>query len=712
MNQKTSVYKHTGPIKNWHEGLMLGNGNFGALIYGQNNIILSLDLISLWDNRLTEEMKEKGFNYQNMIETMKNDWDEYLRLFDNCYNHPYPTKINAGSIILDAAVSKKTVFKIDIRKAEFEIQLDDNLINGFLSAKKDILFVNSRKKLGFSFKMPEYLYDGNNGLGYEKEEEFSDHDFRYIIQKTKCNYSYCNLVKEVKAENGYRYLITTFKIYEENEIQKHKEILNRIDEASYLEEHHSYWKKYYKQSEVITGDNRFDKLYNFCRYFFACNSNRSYPMSLEGIWTRNDGNLPPWKGDYHLDINLQMSYESYMKTGNFDEGRVLVDYLWENRNKFKKLAHTFAHSDGYFIPGVMTQDCQPLGGWPMYALNPCMGIWISTAFDNYYRYSGKLSFLKNRAFPFFKNLELCIYSLLSKDSDGYLKFEFSSSPEINNCDKSSVFDSQSNFELAMLHYLYRTLIEYCDLLGIDSSDYKQKQSMLRDYVKNKDGEMMITKGLEYDVSHRHFSHLLMHKNLENIDPYNGQKQIEKDLNRLERFGHDEWVGFSFIEASSLASYICKGEEAYKYLYAFMDGFVNKNGFHMNMDFKHKGYSKIQSYAFTLEANMGYIRALTDMMLRTSKGILTIFPGIPANFRENGCSFKNLRTYNNNKVSARYINKQLSFEIKLAKPETIRIYNNLGNNPSFLVDGEQLFTNSKVGEILSIDAQKRIEFVGE
>ena len=131
-----------------------------------------------------------------------------------------------------------------------------------------------------------------------------------------------------------------------------------------------------------------------------------------------------------------------------------------------------------------------------------------------------------------------------------------------------------------------------------------------------------------------------------------------------------------------------------------------------MDFKNKGYSKIYSYAFTLEANMGYIRALTDMMLRTSKGILTIFPGIPTNFRENGCSFKNLRTYNNNKVSARYINKQLSFEIKLAKPETIRIYNNLGNNPSFLVDGEQVFTNSKVGEILSINAQKRIEFVGE
>lgn len=712
MNQKTAVYKHVGPIKDWHQGLMIGNGNFGALIYGHENIILSLDLISLWDNRLTKEMKEKGFNYQNMIETLKNDWSEYLRLFDNCYNHPYPTKINAGSIVLDSLVSKNTIFKIDIRKAEFEIQLDDNLISGFLSANKNILFVNSRKKLGFSFKMPEYLYKENEGLGYEKAQEFCEGNFRYLIQKTRCDYSYCNLVKEIKTNEGFLYLISSFRIDNDNEIENQKSILNQIDVSSWLQEHISYWKKYYKQSEVITGDNRFDKLYNFCRYFFACNSNGNYPMSLEGVWTRNDGNLPPWKGDYHLDINLQMSYESYMKTGNFTEGRILVDYLWNNRNKFKKLAHKFAHSEGYFIPGVMTQDCQPLGGWPMYALNPCQGIWISTAFDNYYRYSGKLTFLKNRAFPFLRNLEICMYSLLCKDSEGYLKFEFSSSPEINDCKKSSVFNSQSNFELSMLHYLYRTLIEYCDILGLDSSEYKQKQLMLRNYIKNENGEMMINKDLNYAVSHRHFSHLLMHKNLENIDPYTQYNQIEKDLNRLERFGHDEWAGFSFVEASSLASYICKGEEAYKYLYAFMDGFVNKNGFHMNMDINHKGYSKIVSYAFTLEANMGYVRAMTDMMLRTTRGIITIFPGIPEVFKQNNCSFKNLRSFNNNKVSARYIGKQLSFEIKLAKPETIKIYNNIGDDVSFLVDGKQVFIKSKLGEIISINAQKKIEYVGE
>ena len=707
MNQKTSVYKHTGPIKNWHEGLMLGNGNFGALIYGEQNLVLSLDLISLWDNRLTEEMKEKGFNYQNMVECINNDWDEYLRLFDNCYNHPYPTKINAGSIVIDTPISKKTVFKIDIKKAQFEVQFDDNLISGFLDANHDILFINSQKKLVFSIKLPDYLYRETDGLGYDKPEEKREGEFSSITQQTKCDYSYSVLVKETKTENGFLYLVTSFK---GDDLKLHKELLSNIDMLSCLQEHLKYWTKYYRQSEVVTGDNRLDKLYNFSRYFFACNSKGDYPMALEGVWTRNDGNLPPWKGDYHLDINLQMSYESYMKTGNFEEGKVLVDYLWDCRNKFKKLARTFAHSDGYFIPGVMTQDCIPLGGWPMYAINPCQGIWISTAFDNYYRYTGKLSFLKNRAYPFLRNLEICIFSLLHKDDEGYLKFDFSASPEINNCAPSAIFKTQTNFELSMLHFLYRTLIEYCEILGLDSSEYKQKQSMLRDYVRNENGEMMISKDMDYSFSHRHFSHLLMHKNLENIDPYSDKEQIRKDLDRLEKFGHDEWVAFSFTEASSLASYICDGELAYQNLYAFMDAFVNKNGFNMNMDLKNKGYSKIYSYAFTLEANLGYVRAMTDMMLRTTRGIITIFPGIPEIFRKDGCYFKNLRSFNNHKVSGRYENGKMNFEIKLSKPETIKLFNNIGNEIMLLVDGKQRLIKSKLGEIINVDAQKLISFV--
>ena len=696
-------------IPNWHEGLMLGNGHLGALIYGKDQIVVSLDRVDLWDNRLPHELKEKGFNYQNMIKTMNDDWDEYLRLFDNCYNHSYPTKINAGSIIFNSRVSKETKWELDIKNPSFKI---DNSFDGYLDANKDVLVICHPKDASFSFAMPEYLssQDENKGLGYPKHKEIRDGDYRYIIQDTLCDYQY-GVMTYSYLENDRRILLVT--VFKNNDIESAKKLLSEYREnlSNNKDVHIKYWKKYYGTSTVYTSDKDLNRTYNFGRYFFACNSQKDYPMSLEGIWTRNDGQLPPWKGDYHMDINLQMSYESYMKTGNFKEGKVLVDYLWSNRNKFKKLAKSFCRADGYFIPGVMSQDCTPLGGWPMYALNPCNSIWISSAFDNYYRYTGNKAFLKNRAFPFFQNIEKCISSLLIKNENGKLQLEFSASPEINDCDKSAILKHQSNYELAMLHYLYRILIEYTHVLGLDDSYYKKQQSMLADYYRNENGEMMISQNLEYGVSHRHFSHILMHKNLENVLPYNNQEQILKDYRHLIKYGTSEWVGFSFTEASSLASYVNLGEDAYKYLYAFSDAFINKNCFHMNMDYKHKDYSTIQSYAFTLEANIGFVRAVTDMMLKTADGIITIFPAIPEKLMQKGLYFKKLRSYGNHKISASIKNKQLSFHIDLAKADTIKLYNNIGEKFVLVIDGNKKEYCAPLHTIIEIPANKKIVYEG-
>ncbi len=32
------------------------------------------------------------------------------------------------------------------------------------------------------------------------------------------------------------------------------------------------------------------------------------PITLQGPWTADDMKIPPWKGDYHHDLNTQLSY--------------------------------------------------------------------------------------------------------------------------------------------------------------------------------------------------------------------------------------------------------------------------------------------------------------------------------------------------------------------------------------------------------------------
>jgi alpha-L-fucosidase 2 len=562
--------------------------------------------------------------------------------------------------------------------------------------------------------MPDCFYRKEKGLDYPKPTIIHEDDFSSVVQKTKSGFTYFILVYRVSDTSNSLYVT----------VRKTKNIAKDFEEAKSclinyhkkVNENHSkhlkYWHSFYRRSSVITGEEKIDRLYNFGRYFLSCNSKGKYPMSLEGVWTRNDGNLPPWKGDYHLDINLRMSYESYMKTGDFKEGKVLVDYLLRNKNKFKKLAKDFCKTDGYYIPGVMSQNCTPLGGWPMYAMNPCNAIWILSAFDNYYRYTGNKSFLEKKAYPFIIQVEKCLSSLMKINRKSKIQFEFSASPEINDCNKNAIFKKQTNFEISMLHYLYRLLIDYSELLNLDPTYFRNQLSSVANYKIGNDGEIIIGDDLTYSESHRHFSHILCHKNLENFTPYKDSKQILIDYKRLEKYGTSEWVGFSFTEAASIASYIELGEEAYRYIYAFSDAFVNDNCFHMNMDFNNKGYSTIYSYAFTLEANMGFVRAVTDMMLRTTRDIITVFPAIPSHFKQNGVKFKNLRAYDNTKVSASFINNSMKFEIKPRIEKTIKIYNNFKDNPTLMVGKEMIQIKALKGEIIQITTKDKITYLGD
>ena len=50
-------------------------------------------------------------------------------------------------------------------------------------------------------------------------------------------------------------------------------------------------------------------------------------MLLQGVRTADNNGLPPWKGDYHHDLNTQMCYTSYLKANRIDEGENFTDYL-------------------------------------------------------------------------------------------------------------------------------------------------------------------------------------------------------------------------------------------------------------------------------------------------------------------------------------------------------------------------------------------------
>ena len=120
-------------------------------------------------------------------------------------------------------------------------------------------------------------------------------------------------------------------------------------------------------------------------------------MSLQGVWTADDGALPPWKGDYHNDLNTQLSYAHFYKANHLEEGECFLDFLWNSMDAAKIFAEKFYGTEGICLPGVMSIDGKALGGWPMYSLSPTQQIWLCQSFEEYYRYTGDLEFLEKKA---------------------------------------------------------------------------------------------------------------------------------------------------------------------------------------------------------------------------------------------------------------------------------------------------------------------------
>lgn len=443
-----------------------------------------------------------------------------------------------------------------------------------------------------------------------------------------------------------------------------------------LPSHQDWWEAYWQESGLSLPDREMERSWYISNYLLAsCSRRGCYPMPLQGVWTADTQELPPWKGDYHNDLNTQMSYYHYLKANHLEQGVSFVDFLWDRREAGREFACRFYHTGGLCLPAVMTIDGKALGGWPMYSLSPTNQIWLCRAFDDYYRYTGEASFLKERAYPYFQETAECIGGLLTEGEDGLLYLPVSSSPEIHDDEAEAFLIPNSNYDLALLQYLYRTLEEYAGRLGAweEQRKWADIRGRLPGFAVDGRGVLMLDRQECLRESHRHFSHAhAIHPlRLIEYDSPENRRIIDAVIRDLEELGTRMWVGFSFCWMAELYAVAKRGSEAAEMLRIFREYFCSPNGFHLNGDYKKKGYSSFDYRPFTLEANMCAADALQEMLLYSKEGLMEPFPAIPGEWRE--VSFQGLRAMGGCLVSASLKEGRLAglrMESLVSQPVTI------------------------------------------
>lgn len=697
--------RYEKPIVNWDEALPLGDGKLGCLIYGDGPLHLTLDRVDLWDSRPHPVTLEEGFNYQNLLRLVRSgdekDWKEYERLFDEiCRDLAYPSKITAGRLELDFGKKFDNLSsEVDIKTATARVmdKAKTLRVDAFMCATKHVGVAKIHGEYNLDIHIPAYVTDTDilEGLSYPQAEIRRDGGYIYYVQETHTAFRY-GIMALRKPCDGYDELYFTIMVGEDEAemVKAAKAELSTAADVGYdslKKSHVAWWKRYWAKSSVSLGDELIEKTYYRSWYLFAsCSRKGFYPMPLQGVWTADNDRIPPWKGDYHHDTNTQLSYQSFLKANRMDEGSVFVDYLWNMRGVFQRFAKDFFGVDGLLLPSCSTIDGKPIGGWAHYAFSPTMTIWAAQSFDEYYLYMGDETFLKDRAYPYFEEIGRAIYGLM-EEKDGKLYLPLSSSPEIYDATREAYLQPNSNFDLALIRYLYKTLLGYTKKLGKDGAMYETILSKLDEIAIDEDGVVLLDKTQRLPESHRHFSHIMCMYPLHllNYDSEENKRIYEKTLVHLEQLGTGWWVGFSYAMCAQLCAMAQKGNAAYERLRIFAKAFVADNGFHLNGDFKWYGYSQFHYRPFTLESSFGYCDALQEMLLQEHQGYIHLFPAIPEDWANNTLSFTDLRSYGGVLVSASYDKgKTQSVSLTLPRVMELKIKNTFGVEEITLKQGKK------------------------
>jgi alpha-L-fucosidase 2 len=272
------------------------------------------------------------------------------------------------------------------------------------------------------------------------------------------------------------------------------------------------------------------------------------------------------------------------------------------------------------------------------------------------------AFLKERAYPWLKAVAVHLDQLSLRDPAGKRRLPLSSSPEINDNDITAWFAETTNFDLALIRWLYGAAARMADAAG-RPEEAARWRTILSEWPElaraDADGKLLVAPGFGLTASHRHFSHLMAIHPLGLVDVSNGEadsRTISSSLGELDRLSSDNWCGYSYSWLGNIFARAREGERAAAALRTFATCFCLPNSFHVNGDQSGTGKSKFTYRPFTLEGNFAFASGLQEMLLQSHTGVIRIFPAVPGAWRD--VSFRTLRAEGAFLVSAEKIHGKI------------------------------------------------------
>jgi len=681
----------------------LGNGMLGNLVWEKNGKLrFSLDRADLWDLRPIDNLNTPEWKYKWVLEQWENDTYEAVQnRFDVPYDQsPAPSKIPAGALEFNiSSLGDIENVRLNIKEGRCEVTWKNGArMETFVHATEPVgwfRFDGIQEDLIPVLAVPEYEKKGASGhansvTGQDLQRlGYSQGDVKE--EKNSCQYTQ-------EGWGGFTYQINARWMHNESNLEgcwslsseypgwekspSADELVNKYQQQGYkdmLRSHMAWWNTFWNKSRIRIPDNTLEKQWHLEMYKLGAAARKGAPpISLQAVWTADNGKIPPWKGDFHHDLNTQLSYWPTYSGNHLNLEEGFIDWLWKYRNTFEKYTQSYFDTDGLNVPGVTTLTGEPMGGWIQYSFGPTVSAWLGHHFYLHWKYTMDRKFLEEKAYPWIRDVAIFLDELSVKGKDGKRKLPISSSPEIFNNSRDAWFEDITNYDLALIRWTFEKAAEMAGELGKDEERTKWDQILTEwpDYAVDPDHGLMFSSTVAYEESHRHFSHLMAFHPLSLIDVSNGDQDISTIHNTIDRLvdvGSDYWTGYSFSWLGNLQARAMNGNGAADALRIFATSFCLPNSFHVNGDQSGKGYSTMTYRPFTLEGNFAFASGIQEMLIQSHTGIVQLFPAIPDEWKD--VSFDQLRIQGAFLVSAELENEKLkSVFLEAVAGGSVRIRN--------------------------------------
>jgi hypothetical protein len=449
-----------GPSGHWARGAPLGNGDFGAMVYGYpDNLTFALGKTDIWDRRHADHSPFPGGTFADLREAvLKSDKKRFAEL-EKARRTVEPEDIAsftaAGTLTLhvaEACLAQKCAQRVSLWDAECVYGFTDRGMGKradgypaevglrcFVSRVHDVLAIRIWPGEGVPLTLgweitraprqgwPAAASGQAEGVAFLRQRMYEKDE--YVIAcatdgpapqtRAAGRRVICDLGEgATKPVTLYLTIVTNRDAADPMaEAQRRLREARRLGWDGLRAAHQKWWHDYWAAANVCLDEPDVERPWYVANYLCASmmRPGKQCP-GLQGVWVKE--NFPPWYGDYHANVNIQ---SEFWGTLGSNHPELMEPYLRLYTNMLPELRKETAEyfkMRGARIPIATSEFGMEWSDWT--PLNTGVGhsAFVAKWFWHYYEYTQDRDYLARIGYPMLREVADFYSDYLMREADG------------------------------------------------------------------------------------------------------------------------------------------------------------------------------------------------------------------------------------------------------------------------------------------------------